>query len=220
MPTAEAMAEALQRIPRGMPWTWAALRVMPAVRGERIQVMDDLELEELGFAPASSFPAVHLPPGVDVTFAVEVEVLNVNVDQRQFDAWEMTPEQVLPAAMANLRRTVGTWDGKAYDDRHEGVSIRMLEGWPPWASSLVLLPDELKRILGDEDQLLIAPYQCNLISLPVDVDRDLAADIVDMFGLINPASLLIGMPAFVLRDGALSIEDLPGFPDDPELGDA
>ena len=51
----------------------------------------------------------------------------------------------------------------------------------------------------------------NVISLPVDVDRDLAADLVDLFGLINPSSLLIGPPAFVLRDGVLTAEDLPGF---------
>lgn len=211
VPTAEAMAEALQGIPAGMPWAWAALRVLPAVRGERIQVMDDIELEELGFTPASSYPAVRLPPGVDVTFAVEVDVLNVTVDQRQLDTWEMTVKQVLPAAMANLARVVGTWPGGAYDDRYEGVRVQMLEGWPSWASSLVLLPDQLTRLFGREEQLLIAPYQCNLISLPIDTDRDLAADLVDLFGVLNPASLLLGLPAFTLREGRLSTEELPGF---------
>ena len=47
--TSEAMADALQHIPKDMPWGWSALRVMPTVRGERIQVMEDIELEELGF---------------------------------------------------------------------------------------------------------------------------------------------------------------------------
>lgn len=216
VPTAEAMADALQRVPRGMPWAWAALRVLPVVRGERLQVMDDIELEELGFEPAKSYPRMHLPPGVDVTFAVDVEVLTVTVDQRQLDAWEMTAEQVLPAAMANLRRAAGAWKGRAYEDSFQGVPVRMLEGWPAWASSLVLLPDDLQRIFGDQDQLLVAPYQCNLISLPGEVDRDLAADVVDVFGFINPSSLLIGMPAFVLRDGQLSTEELPGFEEMPD----
>lgn len=48
VPTAEAVAEAMDTIPEGMPWAWAALRLLPAVRGERIQVMEDIELEELG----------------------------------------------------------------------------------------------------------------------------------------------------------------------------
>lgn len=217
VPTAEAMADALQRVPAGMPWAWAALRVLPTVRGERVQVMEDIELEELGFVPASSYPSVALPPGVDVTFSIEVDVLGLNVDQRQLDAWEMTADQVLPAAIANLRRTVGSWQGRAYDDVYEGVPVRM-RGWPSWASSLLLLPDDLLRILGEEDQVLIAPYQCNLISLPVDVDRGVAADLVDLFGVINPASLLIGMPAFVLRDGRLSPEGLPGFESLEEAG--
>ena len=55
-----------------------------------------------------------------------------------------------------------------------------------------------------------------LISLPIDVDRDIAADLVDLFGGLNPQSLLLGMPAFALRDGMLTVEALPRFPD--ELG--
>lgn len=217
--TSEAMADALQHIPKDMPWGWSALRVMPTVRGERIQVMEDIELEELGFRPSSTYPSVHLPPGVDVTFAVDVDVVSLHVDQRQLDVWDMPVEQVLPVAMSNLRRTVGTWKGRAYRDTYEGVPVRMLKGWPAWASSLVLLPDELKRIFGEEDQIFVAPYTCNLISLPGDTDPDLAADVVDLFGLVNPPSLLIGMPLFRLRDGQLSTEELPGFPDLPEDDD-
>jgi hypothetical protein len=32
-----------------------------------------------------------------------------------------------------------------------------------------------------------------------------------MFGIINPSSLLIGLPAFVLRDGELTTTELPGL---------
>ncbi len=211
VPTSEAVAEALATIPEGMPWTWAALRVMPAVRGDRLAVLEDGEAERLGFIGLGEFPSLALPPGVDVTFAVDVDVVRVNVNQADLDAWDMTLEQVLPVAMGNLRRAVGTWDGGPYRDEYEDVPVRMLEGWPMWASSIVLDPDLVARCFGPEDQLLVAPYACNVISLPVDVDRDLAADLVDLFGLINPSSLLIGLPAFVLRDGVLTAEDLPGF---------
>lgn len=216
VPTSEAVAEALETIPVGMPWAWAALRVLPAVRGERIQVMDDVELETLGFEPEGRFPSLEMPPGIDVTFAIEADVVQVTVTQQNLDAWEMAIESVVPAAMANLRRAARSWRGKVYDDTLEGVPVRLLGGWPHWASSLVVAPDELTRFFGREDQLFIAPYQCNLISLPIDVDRDFAADMVDLFGRINPQSLLLGMPAFALRDGAVTAEDLPGFPDLPE----
>lgn len=218
VPTGEAIAEALGTIPDGVPWAWAALRVLPAVRGERIQVLEDVELEKLGFESLVAFPRLQMPPGIDVTFAIEADVVQVTVNQQHLDAWSMTIEEVVPAAMANLHRAAGTWRGKVYDDTFEGVSARMIEGWPHWASSLLVVPDELTRFFGPEDQLFIAPYQCLLISLPIDVDRDIAADLVDLFGGLNPQSLLFGMPAFALRHGELVIEDLPGFPDEPEDG--
>ncbi len=206
----------MDTIPEGMPWAWAALRLLPAVRGERIQVMEDVELEQLGFRPLGTFPSLAMPPGLDVTFAVEVDVVEITVKQANLDAWDRTVEQIAPLAMANLARAVGTWRGAVYEDAYEGVPVRLMEGWPHWASSLVLDIDLLTRCFGTQDQLFIAPYKCNLISLPADVDRDLAADLVDLFGFINPKSLLLGLPAVVLRDGTLTTEDLPGFADLPE----
>jgi len=217
VPTSEAIAEALETIPDDMPWAWAALRVLPAVRGERIQVIEDVELERLGFEPLDAFPSLEMPPGIDVTFAIEVDVVQVTVNQRHLDAWARTVGEVLPAAMANLRRTAGSWRGTVYEDTYAGTPLRLLEGWPHWASSLLVAPEALTRLFGPEDQLFVAPYQCNLISLPIDVDRDIAADLVDLFGGLNPRSLLLGMPAFALRSGELVIEDLPGFPDEPDL---
>jgi len=216
IPTSEAIAEALETIPDDMPWAWAALRVFPAVRGERIQVIEDVESDRLGFEPLAAFPHLEMPPGIDVTFAIEADVVQVTVSQQHLDAWDMTIETVMPAAIANLRRAAGTWGGKVYGDAYEGVSVRLIEGWPHWASSLLVAPDALADLFGPKDQLFIAPYQCNLISLPIDVDRDIAADLVDLFGGLNPRSLLRGLPAFALRHGQLVIEDLPGFPDLPE----
>jgi hypothetical protein len=215
VPTSEAVAEALATIPDEAPWTWAALRVLPAIRGRRVQVIEDGELEKMGFRPSSAFPTLHCAPGIDVTLVIEVDVICVTIDQQQLDRWEMTLEQVVPAAMANLRRAVGTWRGSVREEINEGVHVRTLDGWPHWATGLLLVPDELQRLFGPHDQLFIAPYSCNLISLPIDVERDYAADLVDLFGIVNPRSLLLGMPAFALRGGELSIEELPGFPEDP-----
>lgn len=219
VPTAEAVAEALATVPDDAPWTWAALRVLPVIRGDRLQVIEDVELEKMGFRPTSAFPRVEMDPGIDVTVAIDVDVATMAVDQQMLDRWDMTIERVASVALGNLRREVGTWSGTIYTDAsYEDIPIRGLEGWPAWATSLLLLPDELKRLFGDHDQLFIAPYQCCLLSLPIDVDRDVAADIVDLYGLFNPRSLLIGVPAFVLREGgSLRVEALPGFPDDPEF---
>ncbi len=216
VPTAEAVAEALDEVPAEPPWAWAALRVMPTIPGDVVRVLEDIDLEELGFRPLTDFPTVHAEPGVDVAFAIEADVVQVRIQQADLDRWDMTPAAIMPAALANLRRAVGTWTGRVIDDGYQGVPVRSLEGWPPWAVSLLLLPDELRRLFGPNDQLFVAPYGCNLVGLPADVDRDLAADLVDMFGTINPRSLLRGLPAFVLRDGSLSTEELPGWPELPD----
>ena len=187
------------------------------ITGERIPYLGDEDLEELGFQPACAFPSLAMPPGIEVTFAIEVEPALISVDQAQLDAWDMTLEQVARAAFANLRRVVGTWQGSVYEDQSYADSpARMLGGWPHWAVSLVLLPNELQRFFGSHDQLFVAPYHCNLISLPIDVDRDIVADLVDLFSHVNPQSLLLGLPAFVLRQGELSVEELPGLVGDPD----
>lgn len=216
VPTAEAIAVALATIPEGEPWEWAALRLLPVVRGDRVQVMADIERETLGFEPASAFASVVMEPGLDIGFSIDVDVVGVHVKQTHLDAWGRTADDLIAPAMANLRREVGTWTGSARPDDYEGVPVRTLEGWPAWAASLLLLPDELMRIYGAHDQLFVMPYACNLVSMPIDVDRDQAADLVDMFGLINPRSLLLGLPAVVLRDGVLACEDLPGWPELPD----
>ena len=216
VPTAEAVAEALDEIPAEPSWAWAALRVLPTIPGDVVRVLDDDDLEELGFRPLTDLPTLHVEPGVDVAFGIEADVVQVRVHQSDLDRWDMALADVMPAALANLRRAVGTWSGRVKHDKYEGVPLRMLHDWPHWAVSLLLLPDELQRVFGTDDQLFVAPYACNLISMPADVDRDLAADLVDMFGTINPRSLLRGLPAFVLRDGVLSVEELPGWPDLPD----
>jgi hypothetical protein len=212
VPTGEAVAEAIASIPEALPWAWACFRVLPMVRGQRIPYLSDDDLEELGFEPASAFPSLAMPPGVDVTVAIEVDPVVISIDQSRLDAWDLTLEHVAGVALANLRRVVRTWSGSVYEDTSfPEAPARMLEAWPHWAVSLLLLPEELKRVFGAHDQLFVAPYHCNLISLPVDMDRDDVADLVDLFGYLNPQSLLLGLPAFVLRGGELSVEELPGL---------
>jgi hypothetical protein len=46
-----------------------------------------------------------------------------------------------------------------------------------WGSSLLLLPDALGPILGPDPRLLLAPVRNTLVSLPDDVDIDLAAGV-------------------------------------------
>jgi hypothetical protein len=211
IPTGEAVAEALATIPAGYPWPWACLRILPMLRGERIAYLSDDEMEEVGFYPATDVPSLEVPPGVRVTFGIEVDPVLITVRQEQLDAWDRTPATLWEPALANLRRAASDPIDMRLDSSFHGIPIRTMDPWPHWAASLLVAPDELMRIFGTEDQLFVVPYHCLLLSMPIDVDRDDAADLVDTFAMINPQSLLIGLPAFVLRDGRLSVEPLPGL---------
>jgi len=216
VPTAEAVAEALETVPPEAPWTWAALRILPAVRGDRIQMLDE-DLEGLAFRSIDDFPTLVMPPGVEVTMLVDLGVAGMTVSQVDLDRWEKRIEDLVAPAMANLRRAIGTSRASTYADEHDGLSVRMLRGWPSWGASLLLSLDDLTRIFGAHDQLFVAPYACNLISLPDDADLEHAADIVDLFGFLNPTSLLLNMPAFRLRNGELTTEPLPGVATAPDF---
>ena len=89
--------------------------------------------------------------------AIDVDVASITIDQQQLDRWELTIDQVAAAALANLRRVVGTWHGRVNEEEFDGIPVRTLKGWPSWATSLLLIPDELARIFGPGDQLFVAP---------------------------------------------------------------
>lgn len=211
IPTAEAMALDLERMPAGLPWEWASERLVAVVRGERIPVVDSVTLERAGFDVPEAYVTREMAPGVRVGFVVSCGVASLNVNQSMIDSWGVTIEDVTAHAMAGLLRQVRISRSVVEVDTSE-------EGWPPvssirgdawWASSLVLLPDELMRIYGEHDQIFAAPYSCLLLSVPIDTDLETVADIVDLYGYVNPTSLLIGLPAFVLRDRELSAQRLP-----------
>jgi hypothetical protein len=223
VPTADAVALDLARVPDGKPWPWARDHLLPTIRGERTSVLDEEDLERIGFRPSRDFLTVELPPGVDVTFAVTIGVACLVVTADDISGWGVTPGDVVGHALANLRRLVHQRKQTIHvDDSDEYGPVRSMRSGPFWSAALLLLPDELTRIFGEQDQLFIPVYGCHLISLAIDVDRDLAADIVDIYGWFNPDSLIVGVPAFALRNGRLSAESLPAWEpseDDDELLD-
>jgi AbrB family looped-hinge helix DNA binding protein len=115
-----------------------SVRVLPIIRGDRIRILDDDNLEELGLRPLSDFPTLEMPPGIDVAMAIDVDVASITIDQQQLDRWELTIDQVAAAALANLRRVVGTWHGRVNEEEFDGIPVRTLKGWPSWATSLLL----------------------------------------------------------------------------------
>lgn len=57
-------------------------------------------------------------------------IASITIEQQQLDRWELTIDQVAAAALANLRRVVGTWHGRVNEEEFDGIPVRTLKGWP------------------------------------------------------------------------------------------
>jgi hypothetical protein len=71
-----------------------------------------------------------------------------------------------------------------------------------WASSLLLLPDELSQVLGQRDGLILAPMRDLVIRMPLDAEPELAWLILEEFAQEDPNAL--DLPLFAFVDGRLS----------------
>jgi hypothetical protein len=78
------------------------------------------------------------------------------------------------------------------------IAFQSREGW---ASSLLLLPDELTRVLGERDGLVLAPMRDLIMLMPLDADPGLAVYLLDEFAEADMNAL--DLPIFVLLDGEL-----------------
>jgi hypothetical protein len=80
--------------------------------------------------------------------------------------------------MANLReRAVGLDATALTTGVMSGRAIRLLDGEPPWASSLLLGREALTRVFGSHDQVFAAARADCPLSMPVDVPSRVFAEI-------------------------------------------
>ena len=159
--------QALKAVPRPVPWEWAQPRILPLFAGPRF----DPPGESLARATAALGPAIEFGLPVGPGFA--------RVDRHVAERWEVTVEQLLDRAMANLReRAAGLDAGLVVTGVLSGRAIRLLDGNPPWASSLLLDRDELERVFGAADQIFAAARTDCLVSALLDIPTRAFAEIV------------------------------------------
>jgi hypothetical protein len=148
---------------------------------------------------------VLLPPGVVTGFGIDIGPAFLQVSESLVDRWAIPGPDVAARALANLGElTARIRSSDLVRERIDGTEVRVLFSGLGWASTLLLLPDELQRILGTEPQRLVAPTRDLLLSLPIDVDRGLAAWVNEEFGASDPNG--ITLEPFTFRDGALRCE--------------
>jgi hypothetical protein len=151
------------------PWPDVASSIMPLLKRARHPF------------PAQAAP-IHLrvPPGVWTGFGIDVGPMWAHVSRDLLTRWGVDDATLLGTALENLRRRVvdeppiveaTTWRGMP-------TTVVQAQGW---GSALILAPDRLGPILGDEPRTLLTPVRNALISLPETVDLDLAVAMWEVF---------------------------------------
>lgn len=162
-----AFRKAVRRMPKPVPWEWAAPRLIPVFAGP----IFDPPGEPLVRARSELGPMVEI--GLDLGVALTF------VDARVAERWECSPAQLMERALRNLGERAARIDNlRVQTGVMSGREIRVLRDRPRWASSLLLAPDELFRLFGRHDQVLAAPAADCLVSLPIDAPAITIADIV------------------------------------------
>jgi hypothetical protein len=185
-----AFRRAVRRMPRPVPWDWAKPRILPLLAGPYLDADDD--------PPVRGISEV----GCAVVYGLEVGGAFPLVDQRVAQRWECSAEQIHRVAVANLgarasRLPASTVRGGTLSGR----IIRMVDREVGWASSLLLVPDQLKRLFGSTDQVFGAPGRSVLISLPLRTPSEVVAHILIDLEMGQTWPLMLD--PFVLLDGRL-----------------
>lgn len=182
---------AARRMPKPVPWDWAAPRLTPLLAGPR----NDVPGEELVRAPSQLGPAL--------TFGIDLGGHFPLVDRSVAARWETSPEQLLAVSLENLRRRAAAVGGGSVETWvRSGYVVRVLRKPVGFASSILLVPEELSRLFGGQDQVLGAPGRHTLVSFPPEMPTATVADIhVEMeMDELMPLFLL----PFAMEDGRLT----------------
>ena len=195
-PRFEEVVAALETMPQELTWEQIAREVVPLF--QRVRPYHPEMPEQL---------RVVVPPGITVGFGVDIGPAFITVSPEMADEWGVPPERILERALANLEaRMAGVRSRDVFDGSIGDVPVRMLQSPTGSASTYVLVPTALERILGAHRQLVLAPMRNLLLSLPVSADRDFAAWLFDEIASQDPNCL--APAAFVIGDGQLALEPL------------
>ena len=182
---------AARRMPKPVPWDWAAPRLIPLLAGPR----NDAPGEELVRAPSQLGPAL--------TFGIDLGGHSPLVDRSVAARWETSAEQLLAVSLENLRRRAAAiGDGSVETWVRSGYIVRVLRRPVGFASSLLLVPEELSRLFGGHDQVFGAPGRHTIVSFPAGMPTATVAGIhVEME--IDELMPLFLLP-FAMEDGSLA----------------
>ena len=190
---------AVKRMPRPVPWAWAEPRLLPLLAGPYID------------PPDMALVRTEVDPGCAVVIGLDLGGVFTNVDTAVAERWECSTGQLLDAAMTNLRqRTAAIAPTAVVQASFSGRIARLLRLPGGWASSVLLVQEDLVRLFGSHDQLFAAPDRSTLLNFPIDIDGSVAGHILIDFEM--GATYPLMLDPFSLLDGVLQYQ--PAFEDE------
>ena len=151
----------------GAPWPEIAPMILPVLKRVRQP-----------YPPEAAPIHIQVPPGIPLGFGIDFGPAFSHVSATLMDQWGVDPATLLGTALENLRRLIVKEPPQVQRFRHEGVDVVGISG-QGWGSSLLLVPDALRPILGDEPRVLLAPIRNTIIALPDDVEWEIAIHMWD-----------------------------------------
>lgn len=161
----ERIITAIQGLDVAAPWDEISPMILPVLKRAHHPF------------PSEAAPLhMHVPPGLWTGFGIDLGPAFSHVSAAMLDGWGVDEATLLGTALENLRRLIVREPPRIQRFDFDGVGLVGVQG-QGWGSSLLLLPDALGPILGPDPRLLLAPVRNTLVSLPDDVDIDLAAGV-------------------------------------------
>ena len=162
---AEQILAAFEGFDPTAPWPEVAPRIVPVLKRVRHPY------------PAEIAP-IHLrvPPGIWTGFGIDLGPAFSHVSQALLDGWGIDHATLLGTALGNLTDLVHRERPIVDSVPVEGIEVTAIQG-QGWGSSMILVPELLRPILGTTPRVLLAPVRNTLLALPDDVDDGLAVDL-------------------------------------------
>jgi hypothetical protein len=150
----------------------------------------------------TDLPSQIYVPGICAVLGLDIGPALLFVRAEQLGSWRVSADHAFQRALTNVRQRVGRRRRFALiHERICGESTIAFQSREGWASTLLLLPQELCRVLGERNGLIIAPMRDLVIWMPLGADPTLARFILEGFAARDPNAL--DLPPFALVDGRL-----------------
>ncbi|CAN5570631.1 hypothetical protein BH23CHL8_BH23CHL8_01580 [soil metagenome] len=147
-----------------------------------------------------SLPVRRYPAGIDAGLGLDIGPAMLFVGFEQLRTWEVAEDAAFDRAEANVDERVRARRHWTLISEPIGsvptIAFQSREGW---ASSLVLMPEVLCRILGERSGRILAPMRDLVMWMPLDTEIDFARWVLDEMAQADPNAL--DVPVLTLVDG-------------------